>query len=57
MEDNFNYGLWYSEKTLKEYKELLVELEKKKRFIEFDIIHCKEGIERFEQAVKEHKGE
>ena len=57
MEDNFNYGLWYSEKTLKEYKELLVELEKKKRFIEFDIIHCKEGIKRFEQAVKEHKGE
>lgn len=57
MEDNFNYGLWYAEKTLKEYQELLIELEKKKRFLEFDITYCKEGIERCEKAVKRHKGE
>ena len=55
MEDNFNYGLWYSEKTLKEYQDKLVELEKKKRLIELDIEICKDGIERFEKSVEEAK--
>jgi hypothetical protein len=55
MEDNFNYGLWYAEKTLKEYKEKLVELEKKKRFIELDIEICKDGIKRFEKSVEKAK--
>lgn len=57
MKDNFNYGLWYEKKVLEGEKLKLVELEKQKRFIEFDIIRCKEEIERYEKAVKEHKGE
>lgn len=44
-------------KVLEGEKLKLVELEKQKRFIEFDIIRCKEKIERYEKAVKEHKGE
>lgn len=55
MENNFNYGLWYKKKVLEGEKLKLVELEKQKRFIEFDIIRCKEEIERFEKLVKEDK--
>ena len=55
MEKKINYSLWYREIVLEDYKSKLIELEKQKKMLDFDIERCKESIEYWRQAVEEAK--
>ena len=57
MENKMNYSLWYREVVFKDYRLKLIELEKQKKMLDFDIERCKESIEYWGKAVEEAKGE